>query len=67
MMISFNFETLPTQVEMTNIHNVKNGQHFVFMGGFSQASLTKKIIGKGQWYAFLHENGAYVFSHGIPS
>lgn len=65
MIISFNLEMMAKKVRISAIHIMQNGQHFFSMGRLSQVSVTKLFTGKGQWFAFLHENCTYAFSQGI--
>jgi hypothetical protein len=60
-MISFNLEALPQEITMLEIHNMRNNQHFLFIGGLAQMVLEKLFVGEIQRSTTLHEDSPNAF------
>jgi hypothetical protein len=64
-MICFNLEAFPQDIRTSEIHNVQNSQHFLFIGGLAQISLRQLLAGEIQRLTILHEDNPNAFPQGI--
>jgi hypothetical protein len=65
LMVGLDLEALPQEIRVTQLNEMHNNQHFLFINGFAHIPFRQLLVGEGQRKTLFHKDNTDSFPRGI--